>query len=162
MGIIQGEAHGIQIRLIGREYQVIEQVGYYMLGAGITIVLLSAYARNSTAPERRWVRVTGRVLVSRVEFDLDHYYPVVQYSYCYDGIEYQGKRVRTHLVTYNFKRPAESLCARYPSGAAVEVSVNPHNPASSVLEPGGDVWLPRTWLPLAGVLILLGALFAVL
>lgn len=131
-----------------------------MLFAGIVIPLLIAYARFTAGRERRWERVTGKVLVSRVDFQWEDYQPVVEYVYCHNGVEYQGKGIRSDLVTYNFKRPAERLCARYPSGAPVEVYIDPNNPRRSVLEPGGDVWLLWIGLPVSLLLVALGALIA--
>ena len=129
-----------------------------MLCVGSVAPLLIAYARYSAAQERRWERVTGKVLVSRIEFQWEDYQPIVEYVYRHNGIEYQGKNIRSHLVVYNFKRPAERLCARYPSGAPVEVYIDPNNPSRSVLEPGGDAWLLRVGLPVSLLLIVLGAL----
>ena len=84
----------------------------------------------------------------------------MEYAFCYDGIEYRGKNIRSHLAVYNFKGPAARLCARYPSGASVEVYVDPSNPARSVLEPGGDVRLLWVGFPVSLVLIVLGAFLA--
>ena len=129
-----------------------------MLCAGLVAPLFIAYARDSAAQERRWKRVTGKVLVSRVEFQWEDYQPIVEYVYCHNGIEYRGKKVRSHLVVYNFKGPARRLCARYPLGASVDVYIDPNNPSRSVLEPGGDAWLLRLGLPVSLLLIVLGAL----
>ena len=133
-----------------------------MLGAGVAIALLLAYARSSAAPERRWVKVNGKILVSRVAFDSEAYQPIVEYVYHYDGLEYRRRNIRSLLVVYNFKGPAERICARYPSGADVEVYVNPQSPSSSVLEPGGDAWLVRLGLPISVLLIVLGAFFVMI
>ncbi len=131
-----------------------------MLCAGTLLPLFLAYARYSAGQDRRWERVTGKVLVSRVEFQWEDYQPIVEYVYCHNGIEYRGKKIRSHLVVYNFKGPAERLCARYPSGASVEVYIDPNNPERSVLEPGGDAWLLGVGVPVALLFIVLGALLA--
>jgi hypothetical protein len=104
------------------------------------------------------VKVIGRVLVSKVDFDGEDYRPTVEYVYCHNSIEYRGDKIRSLLAIYNFKGPAKRLCARYPSGAAVDVYLDPNNPSHSVLEPGGDAWLRGLGFLVSLLLIVLGAL----
>lgn len=107
------------------------------------------------------MKVIGRIVVSQVDFQWEDYQPIVKYVFHYNGIEYLGKKIRSHNIVYNFKGPAERLCARYPIGASVKVYVDPTRPSRSVLEPGGDTWLLWTGLPISLFLIILGVLLAV-
>jgi hypothetical protein len=92
-----------------------------------------------SARQYRWVKVQGEVISSKVEFDWEYYRPVVEYAYVYNGTEYRGDTVRSRMLLWNFKFPASGICARYPSGARIDVYIDPMDPSRSVLERGGDL-----------------------
>jgi Protein of unknown function (DUF3592) len=133
-------------------------VGYASICIGILLPVGAFFARSISMRERRWVKVVGKITSTEVEYDGELYRPRVRYLYRYNDIEYSGKTIRSHGLLYNFKQPAERLCARYLTGANVGVFLDPDEPSRSVLEPGGDPKL----LPVAVIaslfLIMVGVL----
>ncbi len=58
-----------------------------MLCAGIVIPLCLAYAKSAAAEEWHWLKIIGRIVVSRVDFDWEDYRPIVEYVYCHGMIQ---------------------------------------------------------------------------
>jgi len=97
-------------------------------------LLLKRYSRRQLA----WTQVPGVVESSAVELGRENYAAVVKYSYEVRGRRYRGDKIRSLMVSYNWRGPAEALVEKYPPGAAVTVYVNPEGAYDAVLEPGGD------------------------
>jgi len=133
-------------------------IGYASICIGILLPVGAFYAGSISTRERRWVKVTGRITSTDVEYDGELYRPRVRYLYRYNDIEHSGKTIRSYGLLYNFKQPAERLCACYPVGANVDVFVDPDDPSRSVLEPGGDSKLLPVAVVVSLFLIMLGVL----
>ena len=88
--------------------------------------------------QRSWIPVTGTITNSGVALTTGDYVPIVTYEYSVNGRTYQGERIASLRITYNWRGPSRRMAARYPKGQAVTVYVDPEYPISSVLEPGGD------------------------
>lgn len=85
---------------------------------------------------RSWPTVTGTIIESRTELDVDrNRLPVVKYKYSVRGSEYVSDRILPHgrLATTGGAY-AERVLARFPAGRRVAVYVNPANPGDSALE----------------------------
>jgi hypothetical protein len=107
-------------------------VGIMFLGTAIWSVV--AAQRQET-----WATVPGQVVRSQVEYRGEEFAAEVSYTYSYDGREYTGRTVSSPPIVYNWRGPAERICARYPEGAVVVTHVNPRDPQRSVLEPPGGI-----------------------
>ena len=74
------------------------------------------------------------------------------YRYEFGGQQLVGNTVRSGLVSYNWRGPAERICERYAVNSKIRVYVDPRQPSRAVLEPGRD----RKFLALMGAV---GAVF---
>ena len=102
-------------------------------GMGFLVIAICAIV----APNRqaRWKKVPSRIIRSRVAYQGEEFAADVAYTYSYDGVEHTGNAVSSPQIVYNWRGPAERICARYPEGATVTASVRPEDPTRSVLEP---------------------------
>ena len=105
-----------------------------------------------------WEQVPGVIEESRVEPGGETYHAVVRYSYQVRGRRFVCDKVRSLMVSYNWRGPAERLAAKYPPGATVTVYVNPDGAYDAVLEPGGDDNFATFAAVFGGIFLLLGAL----
>jgi Protein of unknown function (DUF3592) len=132
-----------------------QYLGYAFICIGMLLPAAAVYALVREGTEQRWVKVVGRIITSRVDYDGELYRAGVHFSYRYNGIEYSAKTIRTFGLMYNFRGPAETTCARYPVGANVDVFVDPDGPERAVLEPGGDgLFVPMTFVASLFLIIL--------
>ena len=84
---------------------------------------------------RTWQVVSGTVLSSSVASDSDaNQYPQVRYGYLVNGREFVGDRILPFGRLASTGSYAEKVVDRYREGAAVNVYVNPLDPADSALE----------------------------
>jgi hypothetical protein len=106
-------------------------------GMGFLVIAICAIV----APNRqaRWKKVPSRIIRSRVEYRGEEFAADVAYTYSYDGVDHTGNAVSSPQIVYNWRGPAERICARYPEGATVTASVHPEDPTRSVLEPPGRI-----------------------
>jgi|SRR5947208_10554241 hypothetical protein len=91
---------------------------------------------------RRWPALTGRVTSSRVEqipgrFG-SSYKPCVEYEYAVAGVTYSGDQRRFDDDAYMFKSSAAWRLVGYAPGTPIVVYYDPHDPSTSVLEPGTE------------------------
>lgn len=135
---------------------LIASVGMVALSTGF----LSVWAAART---RRWPRVPGTVLSSRVELKLGPppreatlFTPCVTYRYTVEGTELRGSRIAFEEVESELRSAAEELTSRYEVGSTVQVSYDPRDPSSSMLQPGvSGAWVLA---PTVGIsLLMLGA-----
>ena len=98
----------------------------------------------------QWPQVPGTIMASVTEQNMTSqrgaqgsvrtWAPDISYHYTVDGVTYQGDRVRVVMVERG-RELAQSWAEKYPVGAQVIVSYNPHNPREAVLEPGVPWWV---------------------
>jgi hypothetical protein len=86
-----------------------------------------------------WHRAEGCVLDSSLSLGRS-WYPRVSYEYTHDGRKFRSERVRSLQIFMNWRTPAANDVNRYPAGKLVTVFVDPDDPHSAVLEPGGHRW----------------------
>lgn len=110
------------------------------IGGGVLTTLASLPALRLALATRRWPRVPGRIvesrLVTRSVSSSDGRDDILQarITYLYDvaGRRHQGRDV----VAGQWGRPGRSAVLRYPKGAACSVAHDPAQPRRAVLEPG--------------------------
>ncbi|HXI47980.1 MAG TPA: DUF3592 domain-containing protein [Steroidobacteraceae bacterium] len=59
------------------------------------------------------------------------------HEYSYNDVKYTSSKIRSGLLCFNWRGPAERLCERYRANSAIQVLVNPADPTDAVLEPAG-------------------------
>jgi len=114
-------------------------------------VLLSRGAQR----QKTWLRTEGRVLDSSLTLG-EYWYPRVSYEYTHDGRAFRSERIRSLEIAMNWRAPAAKDIDRYPPGKTVTVYVNPNDPCSAVLEPGGHGWFLPFIFSFSAFLLLLG------
>ena len=83
-----------------------------------------------------WPKVASTVTRSEVRPTSGTYrWPHVVYAYTFNGTQYQNSKV-VFGHTLGSQQTAQALTTLFPVGRAVEVVVNPTNPAISCLIPG--------------------------
>ena len=88
-----------------------------------------------------WPHVEGVVTGSEVTHSTDgngadSYSPRVTYTYMAGGRYHESYAIKFGENSYDSRRRAESIAARYPVGRKVAVYYDPTRPGKSVLEPG--------------------------
>lgn len=133
-------------------------VAWIALIAGVATLVVGIKARSKAQVQVDWVSVPGTVTSSEVKYDGELYVPAVTYRYEVAGQQLIGNTVKSGLVSYNWRGPAERICERYAVNAEVRVHVDSRDPSRAVLEPGGD----KAYLPLicavSGLLLVFGIL----
>lgn len=120
-------------------------------GAFGTIIALMGFAvRRQASLAKRWPVVSGTIKLSEME----EYHAATQpsgrrgtemfgkrmtYTYLYQNVRYTNECARVAAGTPSASdKMLEKLMSRYQDGAAVEVHVNPENPAEATLDARGD------------------------
>lgn len=111
--------------------------------------------RRGARKQKLWQPVEGRILESSIAMG-EFWDSRVRYAYTYGGREFRSERVRSLEVSMNWRSPAGNDLERYPAGKVVTVYVNPIDPSSAVLEPGGHWWFLPYILSLAAALMVVG------
>jgi len=111
---------------------------WLLLVLGLTVLAVASLLWSRAQKQRVWSAVTGQITQSGVSMSGGDFLPKVTYEYIFNGRTYQGDRIVSLLIFYNWEGPSRRRAARYPAGQAVTVYVDPEYPISSVLEPGGD------------------------
>jgi hypothetical protein len=120
-------------------------------GMGLAALLMAIASYRRFKEARSWPRVTGKVIVSKLGLYEDNtgdgsarrsHRPVIEFVYRVDGKDYRSRQRQLGTDTGGSKSWAETINAKYPVGAAVEVRYNPANSGDAALEiPMGMVWL---------------------
>ena len=113
-------------------------VAWLALIAGVASLVVGVRVRSKAKGQVAWVSVPGTVTSSEVKYDGELYVPAVTYRYEVAGQQHIGNTVKSGLVSYNWRGPAERICTRYAIIAEVRVHVDARDPSQAVLEPGGD------------------------
>lgn len=131
---------------------------YAASGAFLSIYGVATVLRALGA--RRWGVVPGKIIESRIKggytgssFRWD---AVVRYRNEFKGREYEADRISFgSFAILGWRRIAERVHEKYPSGATVNVRVCPTNPSLAVLEIGPNVF-PFSYAVVGVVLVLIG------
>jgi hypothetical protein len=105
--------------------------------------------------QRRWHRVEGRILDSSISLG-EYWYPRVSYEYTHGNRKFRSERIRSLQIGMNWRAPASNDISRYPPGKLVTVYVNPNDPRSAVLEPGGHWWFLPFVFSISALLVFIG------
>lgn len=138
-------------------------LGLYLFGAllagfGVYFYFLASAAESWPSVEGEVISTKVRMSVSRVG-DAAHrtyeYYPVIQYKYEVNGIEYAGERYQlgTTMEKFKEKKDATEMARGYPTGSKIPIYYDPNDPSGAVIEPSFSysVFVPS----LLGILFLL-------
>jgi len=116
------------------------QVAFTIIVAILTGIEIEGLRMQQAATA--WPTTTATITSSKVVEHIGSkggrtYEPVVEYTYSISGRKLHGQRLWINPVLPDHSRSnAQSVAARYPVGASVPVSVDPGNPAESMLQPG--------------------------
>lgn len=106
--------------------------------SGVAFVVSAFRTRRSAKQESKWEAAEGVISCSSVHWNGQLYVPAVKYTYEIGGGRFERSEVRTGLVCYNWRGPAERICEKYAAGVRVRVYVDRDDHSRAVLEPGGD------------------------
>ena len=101
---------------------------------GIGFLVIAIWTIVAGNRQTTWTKVPARIIRSKVEYRGEEFAADVAYTYSFQGVEHIGNAVSSPQIVYNWRGPAERICARYPEGAAVIACVHPEDPQRSVLE----------------------------
>jgi hypothetical protein len=145
---------------------------------GIGFVAYGLWARHRVEVETDklarsvcWPSTKGEVTRSEIVLEQDRAGGVfthaarIEYAYVVDGRTYEADTPILGATVEWGDQQAKALCARYPTGAAVEVTYDPTDPEISFLErseidPRFMSWIVNGVLAL-GVLMLLRGIYAI-
>lgn len=117
---------------------------------GLVIALMALAVQRQASLATRWPVVPGTIKLSEMEEyhrasdtraarGTEMFGKRVTYTYSYQNVRYTNECARVAAGTPQASnRMLEKLMSRYQDGAAVEVHVNPDNPAEATLNPRGD------------------------
>jgi hypothetical protein len=117
---------------------------------GLVIALMGWAVRRQGSMATRWPVVPGTIKLSEMEEYHEASEPGesrgtemfgkrVTYTYSYQNVRYTNECARVAAGTPQASnKMLEKLMSRYQDGAAVEVHVNPDNPAEATLDARGD------------------------
>ena len=113
-------------------------IGWLLVASGAVFPALGVYVNSRASRQSLWAKERCRIVRSVVVNLYETYKADVQFEYTFSGAKLTGSTIKSGLLQYNWRSPAERLCAKYPVGSECTVYVNPANPDDAVLEPGGD------------------------
>lgn len=140
-------------------------LAFMAIGVGMGLWARSSAKKAKAA--QAWPKVAGVVTESRVDQRREtgggeggremNYSPIVRYEYEVAGVKHTGDHIGVGggQPTYASPVPARKAIADYPVGKAIEVLVDPANPANAALTPKATVnmVLPAI-LTVVGVILL--------
>jgi hypothetical protein len=103
-------------------------LGVYFFAHG----LLRLLRRN---PEESWTKITGKIVVSEIDFSGDVYRAKILYTYTFNGQIHEGSRIAPLQAWSSFRSTAAYFVDKYRVGRDADVYVDPSDPGCSVLEP---------------------------
>jgi hypothetical protein len=132
----------------------------WMCLAAAAVIVVLAHATHIRAQRQLdWRRVGGRVLRSEVRWDGELYAPEVTYEYSYNDAKFTSSKIRSGLLSFNWRGPAERLCERYRANSAIQVLVNPADPTDAVLEPAGGAGFVALAYVIAAIFVIVSLAF---
>ena len=113
--------------------------GCFLLGSIVFLPSLLAIPRGSAS--RRWPKVNGTIVESRVEEQVNAdgqfvFFPQVRYRYTIQGNAYEATTITFPTRPLVSSRRADAVVAKYPVNSSVLVAYLPEKSTISVLEPG--------------------------
>ena len=114
-----------------------------LVGFGLVVLMFFFAARKSAKQAAAWPSVRGKIVKSDVEeFEernsegrwTTNWRPVVEYTYTVHGNALRGNQIKLGVTVSAGKGYAESVAAKYPVGAEVDVHYDPKQPGSAALE----------------------------
>ena len=123
-------------------------------GFGLVALLMFFAARATAKASQAWPVVRGKVIESSTEsyrttINKSHvtlYTPVVEYAYTVTGHDYRSRQIHLNETEGGSQSSAQTVAARYPKDAAVDVHYDPTNPGQATLETTAGA---ATWVLLA-------------
>ena len=113
-------------------------IGWLLIASAAAFLALGIYLNSRASSQSLWPKQQCRIVRSEVVNLYDTYKADVQFEYVVSGATLTGTTIRSQLLQYSWRSPAERLCAKYRVGSEFTLYVNPANPNDAVLEPGGD------------------------
>ncbi len=136
-------------------------LGWTLVIVGVVLPPMALFALKRWTAQTPWIATPALVIESSVANEGEEFAPRIRYEYDVGGQTFRGSVIRSGLVTYNWKAPAERLCQKYSAGASVTAYVDPKNPGNAVLETGGDARLiPLSFAAGIGLIVVGAALVA--
>lgn len=130
--------------------------GGLLIASGLSAIFVARILQSQVRKENEWEKVAGTITRACVRFDGEYFDPDFEYVYYTKGRQFRGNRLRSLMISVNWRSPSEKAVARYPSGMPVVVFVNPNYPRDAVLEPGGDEQFLPFIITLASFVLLAG------
>jgi Protein of unknown function (DUF3592) len=125
-------------------------LGLLVLAIATGLLATALYIKVNASRQIGWCMGRCRMVQSEVLNLYETYKPIIRFEYSFGGDTLRGKKIRSGLLQYNWRAPAERLCSRYSVGSEHNLYINEDDPTDAVLEPGGDrVLLPVTVLAFA-------------
>ena|SRR5690349_5231430 len=124
-------------------------------GLAALVLVCGVLLRLRVQSQKKWHRVEGRVLESSLSLG-EYWYPRVSYEYTQGDRTFRSDRIRSLQIAMNWRAPASKDISRYPPGKLVTVYVDPNDPRSAVLEPGGHWWFLPFVFSFAAFLVFVG------
>jgi hypothetical protein len=110
-------------------------------GGGLLVGGIGLGILKGQRAAQRWPKVTGRVVLSRVETyyseeNTKMYKPIVEYAYSVTGKSFKSRSVELDTETGGSEGYAAGIVAKYPAGKSVPVFYDPGDPSHAALETG--------------------------
>jgi hypothetical protein len=135
---------------------VMHILGWLLLAIATGLLATALYIKVNASRQIGWRIGRCRIVQPEVVNLYETYKPIIRFEYSFGGGTLLGEKIRSGLLQYNWRAPAERLCSQYPVGSEHKLYINEDDPTDAVLEPGGDrVLLPVTVLAF-GLLSVLG------
>ena len=116
--------------------------GVVAISIAFLLIGISLLAKKRAKAQFAWIQLPATVLSATVGMGRV-FIPSVEYEYMHEGRRFRGVQLRTLMVGWGWSGPARRTVEKYKVGAAINVFVDPRDPANAVIEPGGD----RNFLP---------------
>jgi hypothetical protein len=127
-------------------------IGVALVALIVCVLMLSLAASRWLAARasRRWERVEGFVVESKLPACEYHCWPFVKYRFVAGGQEFTGEHIVAGPQDYYDESEAAAKVRQYALGRRVTTYFDPGDPASSCLEPGVFRWSVYLFLLIGG------------
>jgi len=133
-------------------------IGWILLFGSACIAALGLWLKSRYRTQHQWSQVPAVIIESAVGLNGDSFHVLIRFEFSWRGRRFVGDTPRSGIISFNWRGPADRLCAKFPVGAQVIAYVDDLNPQSAVLEPGGDRWMLPFFLSLAVFMAAIAAL----
>lgn len=111
------------------------------LAVGAAILGWGIHLTGQGLASRIWPTVTGKIISSNVKESMDSdnrlmYHAEVHYTYSVNGVTYANNKVSLMSASSSDRSFSNQIVARYPAGEITQVSYDPAQPKTAVLERG--------------------------